>query len=260
MTNKTNNNQKLVKIVYFDEMAAADYLILKDEGITEQIICDLTQDDYNKKLNFDGKLWARLPLFGILGASIKGNGEINIENNQNNIIQTTISNSLLTDFIKKVEDIGDIDKLENYKLTTYPNSITHIKLYTPFLNMISNDFGELSNTPINFQSIDDAIENGKGYFELLAYNGEKSIILRFNISSFRNNYKLVDLTKMNLIYYAIKVGTAKKQDLHINNELNIQNSPSVDLEELEGFERNNYEEWTDDIILDVCDVILAGVN
>lgn len=52
----------------------------------------------------------------------------------------------------------------------------------------------------------------------------KKGVFRFNIKCLRNNYKLPDLMKMDLCYYAIKVGTVLTENLTTDKELNIDNN------------------------------------
>lgn len=51
---------------------------------------------------------------------------------------------------------------------------------------------------------------------LLKTEKDKKNILRFNLKAFKNNYNLVDLSKMKLTYYGIKVGTCSEDNLSID--------------------------------------------
>lgn len=48
------------------------------------------------------------------------------------------------------------------------------------------------------------------------------MIFRFNIKSFKNNYKATDLQKMDISIYAIKVGKSSIEKLNIDNEFEIE--------------------------------------
>ena len=86
------------------------------------------------------------------------------------------------------------------------------------------------------------------------------MILRFNINSFRNNYTISDLLKMDLSIYAIKVGRTSLENLNVNKELGMnismisKDNPSYELNAETG------EATISSPVLDVFDVLLAGVE
>lgn len=256
MKNQETNN-KMLKIVYFDELSATDYLIIKKEGITKKIEEQLYSRDKEKNLKAGGDIGAKFPLwvFGI-GGGIKGEGNIKLENTENNILKKTISNSLLSDFIMEIDEDDNIINFEEYAVKPYPNSMTFIKMFTPYLKMITNDI-ETDGGILNFSNMDAAFEDGKGYYEMVATKENEKCVFRFNIDSFRNNYTLSDLTKMNLCYYGFKVGETEEENLDILNELNMnENSYNVQLEDIE----KSASKEKSSHILEIYDIILAGVG
>lgn len=68
------------------------------------------------------------------------------------------------------------------------------------------------------------------------------------------NYNLTDLTKMNLVYYGVRVGAYDKSRLGIDKEFQIGNAERIDANEMfnENAKGNAY-------LCDVYDIILAGV-
>ena len=106
--------------------------------------------------------------------------------------------------------------------------------------------------------IDDSIKLAKGYFEFEGISNQESVILRFNIDSFRNNYKVADLLKMRLRIYAVPVGKVERKNLSITAELNMAGSSDKG-------KYDNHEYGVDGInddqtdCLMVYDVLLAGV-
>ena len=253
---KENKTNKMLKIVYFDEISATDYLIIKNEGIAKEIEQHLTSKDREEKFDIEGSLWAKIPLlFYGIGGSLKGEGKIKFENNDNNIIKKTISNSLLSDFLKEIIEDKNIKEFKGYIVKPHPNSMTFIKMFTPYLKMIASEF-EIDGATLNFANIDDAFEDGKGYYEMVATKPDLKKVFRFNINSFRNNYTIADLTKMNLTYIGIKVGEIEEENLDIINELNMnENSYSIQLEDIEELETKN-----NPLMLPIYDIILAGVD
>ena len=86
-------------------------------------------------------------------------------------------------------------------------------------------------------------------------DGDKEkCILRFNIDAFRNNYGISDIVKMNLKYYAIKVGESTEASLNIEEEFKADYEDST-ITSL----TDNVDEVEDKELLTVYDVVLAGV-
>lgn len=82
-----------------------------------------------------------------------------------------------------------------------------------------------ANFDIVTEKIDETIKNAKQYYEFIAENAasnSKKVILYFNITVFRNNYKITDLLRMDLIFLSIYVGKSRETDLSISNELNVE--------------------------------------
>lgn len=249
MSNDDENKPNVIKIIYFDEISATDYLIIKNGGMLDEINKELGKTDKIKDLSLKGKLWAKLPL--LIGTA-KAEGELTYENYEGNFIQKTITNSLLSDFIEELDD-SEIREFNNYSIRLYPNSFAYFKMFTPFLKMFSDKLADGIAIPIDVSSMDNVFEGGKGYYEMIAEYDENKVVLRFNIASFRNKYALVDLTKMDLTYYGILVGETEEYLLDISNELTPYEDIANNIKELE----NKHDDNTK---LKVYDVILAGVQ
>lgn len=246
---------KMTKIVYFDELGATDYLTINGE-LMEQIITELSKKEKNVEAGTNLKGWVKASIWPFVGGSVEGSVKADIAKNNSNIVKTTISNSLLSDFLEKKGK--DIEELSNYYLEPYPNSIAFFKMFTPYLKMFSKDFQMDDGAPLDIRNMDEAFEYGKGYYEMIANSkveeeNENKKILRFNINAFRNNYTIADLTKMDLTYYIVKVGRAKEDSLDISKEFNM-GEKLISLDDLENGTNSDEE------VLDVYDVILAGVS
>ena len=104
------------------------------------------------------------------------------------------------------------------------------------------------------------LEKTTEYYEFVGTKGKSKVILRFNINSFKNGYTISDLLKMNLSIYAIKVGRTTLDMLNVSKELSMdvsivpKDNPSYIKEET--FEESS----TSAKVLDVFDVLLAGVE
>lgn len=94
----------------------------------------------------------------------------------NSLIKTTLSNTVLTDFLAKIkEDNERILRFSDYTVNAYKNSIAYFKMFTPYLTMTKSD---IESEGITFEAakIDEAFKSGKGYYEMVATNGEKTCV------------------------------------------------------------------------------------
>lgn len=212
------------KIVYFDEESALDYIILKDNGkkVTETITKlsgnldaklaaefgdTLDEETQNKILSFIQKV----VLHSNFGVSGKVNGEIN------RYSTTTLNNTVLTDYIKKANrDNHNVKKFTNINIEVYPYSMAYYRLYTPYMELID---GAKNYQGIDLTVIDKVLTSVKGYIEVVSSINNATVVLRFNNNTFRDNYKLSDILKMDLDIYAVKVGCISENKLSLNNEI-----------------------------------------
>ena len=134
-------------------------------------------------------------------------------------------------------------------------------MVSPYLSMLNSGSslpaGEFN---IAIDKLDNALRNAKGYYEFVGTKARSRVVLRFNINAFRNSYTISDLLKMDLSIYAIKVGKTAIENLNVNKELRMdvsilpKDNPSYE----ESTEEDN--DTSKDAILDVFDVLLAGVE
>lgn len=245
------------KIVYFDEESAIDYIVLKDGGkkVTETItrltgniegevsaeLGDLlNEENQHKIITFIKK--------AIFNSNLGVGGKI--DGDFNKARTTTLNNTVLTDYIKKANKDTKVKKLNNTTIDVYPNSMAYYKLYTPYMELIN---GAKNYQGVDLTILDKVLNNVKGYTEVITKEKNKMLVIRFNTTTFRGNYRLSDILKMNLDIYAIKVGTVDKYKLDLINEFKmLENEVTVD--KILGKNNNAKEEQ-----LEVYDVILAGV-
>jgi len=239
------------KVIYFDEIAATDYVDIKNGG--RRSIDKESLKKLDSQINADAEIKTPSGIFQqLLNFGLKASAEASAISN--NIIKTYISNTILTDFLDTIKDKKknkDIVIFTNPILEAYPNSMAFLKMYAPYMKMLN--FRDL---PINLGEIDSIITDAKGYYELVATTDNKRIILRFNIAAFRNNYALYDMLMMDLTFYAIRVGS------HPENKLDISNMfPSSESEEPNAYDIAKLNKaTTEEQSIAVYDVILAGVK
>lgn len=242
----------MLKIIYFDELSATDYIDISDGGKKEQSSQKIKERANKLSADVGAKLeakWNWLPFFGV-----QGNSEMkaNISATGNTLIKTTISNTVLTDYLERVNEDTNIKKFAGYRLSAYPNSITFFKMYTPYMTIAEK------NQEVNLAKLDEALASARGYYELVAEKSGDKSILRFNIKAFRNNYGISDLIKMNLTYHAIEVGEFEEHKLDMKNEFSIEQDTLSAIKILDDEDLDNKKDKNN--LLKVYDVILAGVE
>lgn len=266
--------KKIAKVVYFDDASVADYVQIAKGGELEQTTELLKSQEQNARGKAGGevgfKLGKVLKIFGGLDTKVSAEAEIGASLNTNKMVKNIVKNTILTDFINILEsdkDNGAIKKFDGYKIFAEKDSMAYLAMVSPYLTMLRGGTVEAGDFNIAIDRFDNAMKAGKGYYELIAEKKDTesedidTSILRFNIDSFKNNYRIADLIKMDLSIYAIKVGCACKSDLDINNELDLNiNNNNKDNPSYEKKEEINEAKSSPEELLDVYDVLLAGVE
>lgn len=258
----------MIKIVYFDEESATDYITIKNGGSLVMSSEQATAKQHTEVLQAGVRIKS---LFNYLFIKGDANADLNIDlsNAGESLIKTTISNTILSDFLDLILSENNNDKiieLSGYKVNLIHNTVAYFQTITPFLRMAEGDLVVDENFKFKVEAMHDTLKSSKGYYELLATNKlDKSskIILRFNNNAFKNNYSISDLEQMDFVYYGVKVGSMKEEALDFSNLFNSHKKYTdenleiaTSIEELEDIEAN--KENSDE--LDVYDILLAGVK
>lgn len=243
---------RLVKVVYFDEESASDLLDITAGGREVSSTEHVQERSKEAHANADAAVSARLKWLSFFGASAEVAAGVRGSAVGRNILNKTISNTILTDYLDKSDDIAGVTRLEGLRVTASNKSAAYMKMYAPYMSML-----KLEDAPINLSGLSEMLATAKGYYELLARDSHGTArILRFNIHAFRNSYGLVDLARMNLVFHAVLVGSASEGSLTMEAEMapsDASTLPSV--ERLVGRAESNTAAE-----LDVYDVVLAGVE
>jgi hypothetical protein len=242
----------LIKIVYFDEESVSDLLDISAGG-KETVSKEQTKERAAEvEAEARAKAAAKFDWLPFFGGSAEASAAASASAVGRNILNKTLSNTLLTDYLRKLEDMKGVERLEGLTVTARKESAAYMKMYTPYLAMLKID-----ELPVNLAALDDALESAKGYYELLGQDatGAKHI-LRFNIQAFRNNYGLADLSRMQLIFHGLRVGRATESSLTMQAEM----APTAEPVPLTGLEVVDGVSAEPTHLLDVYDVILAGVE
>ncbi|MFJ5767293.1 DUF6414 family protein [Lysinibacillus sp. NPDC093210] len=254
------------KVIYFDESSALDLIDIKKEGRSQEII----QDIVTKAKGFDLNGGFGTGLLNLLTTGSTGGIKGGVSRNKESIVSINITNTILTSFLelvdkkdKKARKDGEQDllcTLRTQQIEILPESATYIKVIAPFAKIFKEINGDVipnmnEYENIDFHSMDDVLANAKGYYELLATDiKNKKCIVRFNLEGFRNNYRIQDLQKMNLILYGVNVGKTSLEMMDFKNELTAEGSNPTEL----GF--SAFDVDNSDGVLEIVDIIFAGVE
>ena len=276
---KTEQVSKLCKIVYFDESSVTDYIQIVAGGRLEKTTELLNESNKTGKAGAAAK--ASIGLSSVLKAligfevSVSADASANASFNTSKMATNILKNTILTDFIdiiqknnseaeESISNAAVIRKFTGYTITAPKESLSFVALISPYLTMLKGGTaipaGEFN---ISIEKLDNTIRSAKGYYEFIGSNDKgEPVIFRFNINSFKNNYKVTDLLKMDVSIFAIKVGTSSIGELDINNELKLntlsmkKDNPTYQKEVSKDEADKSYL----DKKMDVYDALLAGVE
>lgn len=255
---KEKDNAKLMKIVYFDEESSIDYINIKDGGNLSQSNEKEKKNESSGTIDTNTSTEGKISLFNIFKGSAHAEIGADILQYGQNIVKSTITNTILTDYIKKANTDKMVRKFRNFIIKPINNSLTYWKLYTPYTIIFKDQLSEKISPEIDIKKLDELIDNVKGYYELVAENSNidnpEKVILRFNSKGFKNNYKLSNLLNMNLVYYGVSVGESTLKQYSVENEFKFVNK-DITTEDIIG---NNKAEDKDKI--KIYDIFLAGVE
>lgn len=266
----------LSKIVYFDEGSVTDYVQIIEGGKLEKTNELLKESNVDMDAEAEAKasLGIGAVLKTLLGfsASISAEASAEASINTNQMAKNIIKNTILTDFIDLINNDAkkksmegkenSVNSFKGYKISVPEDSLSYIALISPYLTMLktgsSVSAGEFD---VDIEKLDKTIKNAKGYYEFVGEKNDDRVIFRFNIESFKNNYKVTDLMKMDVVIYAIKVGKSSIEKLNINNEFEIEgNMLKEDNPDYENLKKMSDSTNEDEKEVDVYDVLLAGVE
>lgn len=262
-----DSNSDIYKIVCFDEGSATDFIQIVNGGSIS--VQESDERDSHASAEAHGSLSGRIGTGGILASLLGGKAEASVGASgegsvgTSNVIKSIVTNTVLTDFLGALNSSEKevVHKFEGYSIEPVENTLSSMALLTPYLSMLrGNQTVAAGDFNISLDKLDSTLSKAKGYLEFVGTKDDRRVIFRFNNGSLTNNYKVSDLLRMNLVIYAIKVGNTTLSDLNVNSELHVDPHPSKDNPDFPGNEESESVPLGDDILLDMYDVILAGVG
>ena len=246
---RKEQERKMIKVVYFDEQSANDYIDIVNGGHLDWS----TEKDKEKLAKIiaeiDAEVGGGFNFLTWLKASISGKVSSSFDHEAKTVIGTKITNTLLTDYLAFADEDKNIKKFVDVVYAP-ENSISMYKMYSPYSIIVPKD-----ESPIDLEKLNEALENARGYYEMLLSNEKvPKTVLRLNSKAFRNNYNLSDLTKMKLVYYGIYVGVCDISKLDMSKEFDFSKMLPTAEEVVDG--RGGVKDGQ----LKVYDIVLAGVE
>lgn len=252
MKKENPSHAAMIKIVYFDEESASDYLDITAGGKELSTSNDVRERSKEVHGKVEAGLAAKLSWLPFLGVSGEVGAGTAASAAGKSILSKTLSNTILTDYLAKASDDSRIVELRGLRATAPKDSMAYVKMFTPYMIIARTEA-----QGVDLARLDEALAGAKGYYELfgVGQNGP-ALVLRFNIGAFRNNYGLTDLGRMKLVFHGILVGQTASKSLDMRAEMALDDDQAsiTAAQILDG----QAAEAAD--LLDVYDVLLAGVE
>lgn len=243
--------KSLIKIVYFDEESASDFLDISAGGKAIFTREKIRERSTNKHAKFGVGV---VPKYN---SGVSGDMNVGFDSSSlaKTIINKKISNTILTDYLKEASVDSRIKKLKDFDVTAPEGSMAYIKMIAPYMTMIN----KINEVPLDLTKTDDVLSSVKGYYELVGEDPEgKKYVFRFNLKAFRNNYGLADLERMVLVFHGVRVGKTYEKNLNMgvgfSGGSKSSSLPSA-RDVVDHSQSTQSEEY-----LEVYDIILAGVD
>lgn len=247
---------KIIKVVYFDQESASDYLDIATGGNLSTTKEQIRERAAGAHSEVEGRLSAKLSWLPFIGSSVDLGAGAEASIGGESILSKTLSNTILTDYLLAMEEQDvKIESLEGFRVYAVPRSMAFLKMFSPYMIAARNPEADF-----DIARMDEALERAKGYYELVGVNDESKVVLRFNIRAFRNNYGLSDLSRMTLVFQGVKVGETTESSLNIESELTQGAADTLKLADAVPELKNQDQRDNIDVTLPVYDVILAGVE
>ena len=182
MKNKNTEKIEFLKIVYFDEAAAQDYVDVTNGGRLDWS----TQENKEKIAKIVAEIEAQAKSgFNILNyikATFQGKVDASASAELTTAFDQTIKNTLLTDYIQAASKDEHVKKFENSGVYAPENSVTLYKMLSSYLTIVPKE-----EMPIDMEKLNEAILGERGYYDMA-----KEKIAEREIERLREDYDIED--------------------------------------------------------------------
>ena len=155
---KKQTEPTFLKIIYFDELAAQDYLDITNGGRL-----DWSKEDNRKRAaeiltEIEAQAQGGFNILNFIKGSLAGNVDAKASGEVSKLFDSTIKNTLLTDYIKEAYKDERVKKFVKSGVYAPENSISLYKMYSSYLTVVPKD-----QMPIDMEKLNDAILDLREY-------------------------------------------------------------------------------------------------
>lgn len=174
----------IVKIVYFDEGSATDFVQIREGGKLTNTMTLFNEDEDSGAAGVDAKLGMKTKLLKTLigidaAAGIDANARMQFSSGT--VVKSIVTNTVLTDFLGAVASENDasssdensdkcaIKEFSGLHIEQIPGSISTMALLTPYFGMFrSGQSIAAGDLDISIDKLDSALSNAKGILNSVA--------------------------------------------------------------------------------------------
>ena len=165
--------KQLLKIVYFDEGAATDFIYIFEGGKSEEHKENIISKTNNLETRTEATVKGATKFLSFFKAEGSIEGSAAFDREGSTVIKRALESTILTDYIElSANKAKKYVKIFNDKrLVPYPESFSYYKMLTPYLVMTEGtiDAGEFKLNPAK---MNQALIGGRGYYELMTIEKE----------------------------------------------------------------------------------------
>jgi hypothetical protein len=132
----------MYKVIYFDEGSATDFLQIYYGGNIEVVDEENGKFAYRLNGSVEGKGSVGKSFLSLIKASISLTGSANVEKSKDSLLKSTITNTLLSDFVEfanSEQNENQIITFKGFKVDAVSGSFTFIKMYSPYIKLLKED-------------------------------------------------------------------------------------------------------------------------
>ena len=136
---KKQTEPTFLKIIYFDEAAAQDYLDITNGGRL-----DWSKEDNRKRMaeiltEIEAQAKGGFNILNFIKGSLAGNVDAKASGEVSKLFDSTIKNTLLTDYIKEAYKDKRVKKFVKSRVYAPENSISLYEMYSSYLTLVPKD-------------------------------------------------------------------------------------------------------------------------
>ena len=141
----------MIKIVYFDEESTSDLLDIAAGGKESSSRESSKERAAAIEAEAGAKAAAKFNWLPFFGGSTEASVAASASTIGHSILNKTLSNTILTDYLNKVNELKGIRRMVDLTVSAHEGSAAYVKMYTPYLAMLKVD-----EMPVNLAELDNA--------------------------------------------------------------------------------------------------------